>query len=129
MSRVSQKEMEKWVNQVMITDGHGGFYVDLEPYDSRRGYDGKVWAVYFRTVDMLRRFHWLAQVGEQFEVIDKGGSKVTDRLVSLPNMRNIPKKGDDHKRKVYLSGVGTTNSEELGKHLVAQEEVIKTPWD
>ena len=64
--------------------------------------------------------------GEQFEVIDKDGSKVTNRLVSLPNMRSIPKKGDDHKRKVYLSGVGTTNSEELGKHLIAQEEVIKT---
>ena len=29
MARVSQKELEKWVHQVMITDGHGGFYVDF----------------------------------------------------------------------------------------------------
>jgi hypothetical protein len=104
----------------------GGFYVEVESYNSRWGYDGRVWAVSFRNTDMLRRFQWLAnvKVSQACEIKDKNGNSIADFLVCLPNMRNLSKGSDEHKKKVYLSQVGITTNQELGECILKQSEYV-----
>ena len=72
----------------------------------------------------MRRFHWLASMAA-VEVKDSDGDVISSWLVALPYMKQVQEAPNEHKRKVYLAGVGMCTSIELGKCLIAQSDYIR----
>ena len=126
MANVDKQQVEVWVQETLANHNGGSieelFRAELAPYNTNRsGLQGRVWNIFFKNQDMVRRFNWRAKFAG-VEVKDSKGEVVHNYETTMPFMR--PDGEDGHTRKLYLGGVGNTDNKELALCLVRQSEYI-----
>jgi hypothetical protein len=124
MQGVEEAIVKNWVQRLTgWEDIH--FKVAAMPYQSvvEKHKGTKVWGVYTRHLDWLRRLYLLTQINK-VDPTDTKGNTVEDWTAAMPYVKRSDADGD-YGRKLFMRGTAKETSRQLARVLAGQLEMIR----